>query len=123
MASTAHLVAASRVKAERGSKTQEGLEAASTDVRDATRELVKAAKNASEACSNIQSFGLKLAHQNFSFHSFQCLRAFCVMGVFFGQIFPPFFSVYVHFVDGRFVKFLFKKGHFATVQSYVLFTE
>lgn len=52
MSSTAHLVAASRVKAERGSKAQERLEAASTDVREATRELVKAAKNAGEVLAS-----------------------------------------------------------------------
>jgi hypothetical protein len=93
MASTAHLVAASRVKAERGSKTQEGLEAASTDVRDATRELVKAAKNASEACSNMQSFWLKLAHQKFSFHSVYACVHFVYGSVFWPKLFFTFFSV------------------------------
>ena len=47
--STAQLVLACKVKAERGSEKQKRLESASTSVRKATDALIKEAKNAKEA--------------------------------------------------------------------------
>eukprot|EP00124_Ichthyophonus_hoferi_P000441 Ihof_evm12s16 gene=Ihof_evmTU12s16 len=55
MNSTSQLVGAAHMKADRGSKAQERLEGSSKDVKAATKELVKAAKNASEIMSRAKA--------------------------------------------------------------------
>ena len=54
-AATTQLVAAARVKAAQGSKSQDRLEAAAKAVRDATKNLVKAAKDASRSAQKEQA--------------------------------------------------------------------